>query len=316
MALDESNGIPATMLVGPTGYAGGNYGNGGFFGGDWAWILLLLLIGNGGWGMGGFGMGGMMWPMMMGGMGAGYGLDYLYPWLNNSQHISDGFRDHNLQTSIAGLQNSVTSGFGDVQLGIAGVNQAICQTGNGITAAVTGAQNAIAQQLYTNEIGSLNRSFAEQTANAQGFNTLGSQLANCCCENRLAAAENKYVLATEACATRTASAEQTRDIIDAQTRGTQAILDKLCALELDGVKGQLAQAQRENVALQNAVNMATMQASQTAQTAQILAGQAAEIDGVYNRLKNCPVGTYSVCNPNIYPGQNTSCGCSGNGFMN
>ena len=108
--------------------------------------------------------------------------------------------------------------------------------------------------------------------------------------------------------TRFADANNTRDIIESQTRGTQAILDKLCALELDGVKGQLAQAQRENVALQNAVNMATMQASQTAQTAQILAGQAAEIDGVYNRLKNCPVGTVPVYgNQPIFT--NTSCGC-------
>lgn len=320
MSLDENNGSNGFVMPVSPLYGGGYGNNGGFFGnGDLSWLILLLLCGwGGGFGMGGFGMGGMMWPMMMG-MGGGFGLDYLYPWLNNSQHISDGFRDQNLQTSIAGLQNSVTSGFGDVQLGIAGVNQAICQTGNGITAAVTGAQNALAQQLYTNEIGSLNRSFAEQTANAQGFNTLGSQLANCCCENRLAAAENKYVLATEACATRTASAEQTRDIIDAQTRGTQAILDKLCALELDGVKGQLAQAQRENVALQNAVNMATMQASQTAQTAQILAGQAAEIDGVYNRLKNCPVPSMPVYgNTPIFTcsGNNTGCGCSGNGFMN
>lgn len=311
MALDESNGSNGFVMPVSPLYGGGYGGNnGGFFGGDWAWILLLLLIGGGGWGMGGFG-GGMMWPMMMG-MGGGFGIDYLYPWLNNSQHISDGFRDQNLQTSISSLQNSVTSGFGDVQLGIAGVNQAICQTGNGITAAVTGAQNALAQQLYTNEIGSLNRSFAEQQANAAGFNGVQAQLAQCCCDNRLAAAENKYVLATEACATRTASAEQTRDIIDAQNRGTQAILDKLCALELDGVKGQLAAAQRENLSLQNAVNMATMQASQTAQTAQILAGQAAEIDGVYNRLKNCPVGTYNVCNPLTPPASNCGCGCSGN----
>jgi hypothetical protein len=88
------------------------------------------------------------------------------------------------------------------------------------------------------------------------------------------------------------------------------MLDKLCALELDGVKGQLAQAQRENVALQNAVNMATMQASQTAQTAQILAGQAAEVDGVYNRLKNCPVPSMPVYgNTPIFTCNNGGCGC-------
>jgi hypothetical protein len=59
--------------------------------------------------------------------------------------------------------------------------------------------------------------------------------------------------------------------------------------------------------------MATMQASQTAQTAQILAGQAAEIDGVYNRLKNCPVPTTPVYgNQPIFtcPQQvNSGCGC-------
>ena len=289
MAITDESGSNMVMPVAPMG----NYGNGnGFFGNDGWWIILLLLCFNGGWGNG-FG----------GGMDGG-----LYPWLNNSQNINGGFRDQMLNTTVQGIQNSITSGFGDVQLGIAGVNQNICQTGNGIVSSITGAQNAISSQMYSNEIASLNRSFAEQTANMQGFNSVNAGLADA-----------KYVEATEACATRTASAQNTRDIIDAQTRGTQAILDKLCALELDGVKAQLAQAQRENVGLQNQVNMATMQASQTAQTAQILAGQAAEIDGVYNRLKNCPVPCTPVYgNTPIFTcgGQNMGCGCGGNAFVN
>ena len=298
MALTDENGGGMVMPVAPLGYGGG-YGNqGGFgFGGDWAWILLLLVLGGGWGGFGGFGMGGAMMGMGM------IGMDYLYPWLNNSQNINDGFRDQQLSTQVNGIQNAVTSGFGDVQLGIAGVNQNICQTGNGITAAINAAQNATAQQLYSNEIASLNRSFAEQTANMQGFTGVQSSIA-----------DTKYTIATEECATRSASAMNTRDIIDSQNRGTQAILDKLCALELDGVKAQLAQAQRENVGLQNQVNMATMQASQVQQTAQILAGQAAEIDGVYNRLKNCPVPSMPVYgNTPIFTcsGNNGGCGCSG-----
>jgi len=248
-----------------------------------------------------------MWPMMMG-MGGGFGIDYLYPWLNNSQHISDGFRDQQLQTSINGLQNTVTSGFGDVQLGIAGVNQNICQTGNNIVSAVNGAQTAVTAQLYNNEIASLNRSFAEQTANQAGFNGVTAGLADA-----------KYVEATEACATRTQAAQNTRDIIDAQTRGTQAILDKLCALELDGVKGQLAAAQRENVGLQNQLNMAAFQKSQAEQNALFAQGMNNEVDALYNRLKNCPVNTVPVagntplfsCNPSF---NNGGCGCNGNGF--
>ena len=121
----------------------------------------------------------------------------------------------------------------------------------------------------------------------------------------------KYTVATENCADRTAAMQNTRDIIDAQTRGTQAILDKLCALELDGVKGQLAQAQRENVGLQNQLNMATMAASQAAQTAVFQQGLNDEVDALYNRLKNCPVGTTPVYGnqPIFTCGGNNGCGC-------
>lgn len=308
MSLTNENGSNLVMPVSPMG----GYGNGnGFFGGDWAWILLLLLIGGNGWGLGGFG-GGMMWPMMMGGMGGGFGLDYLYPWLNNSQHISDGFRDQNLQTSINGLQNSVTAGFGDVQ-------NALCQGFAGTTAAVTGAQNALAQQMYTNQIADLERSYAAQTANTAGLNAVQAQLAQCCCDNRAATADLKYTVATENCADRTAAAQNTRDIIDAQNRGTQAILDKLCALELDGVKGQLAAAQRENLGLQNQVNMAAFRESQANQNALFQQGMNAEVDALYNRLANCPVPTTPVYGrtPIFTCNNNNGCSCNGfNGFMN
>lgn len=52
MALtDEGSGNGFYMPVAPA--YGGGYGNGsGFFGGDWAWIILLLLIGGNGWGFG------------------------------------------------------------------------------------------------------------------------------------------------------------------------------------------------------------------------------------------------------------------------
>ena len=302
---DEGTGM--VMPVSPM-YGGNNNGFGSGFGGDGWWILLLLLFAGGGWGNG-FG----------GGFGGGLGYDF--PWLLNGQNginnnVSDGFRTAQLQDSvtsirdgISGLSTQLCGCCGDMQMslanGFAGVQQSLCNGFAGTTAAVTNAQNAITQQMYNNEIANLNRSFAEQTANTQGFTNVNSGIADL-----------RYTEATEACATRTASAQNTRDIIDAQTRGTQAILDKLCALELDNVKAQLAAAQRENVGLQNQVNMATMRESQTAQTAQILAGQAAEIDGVYNRLKNCPVPSMPVYgNTPIFTCNNGGCGC-GNGFAN
>lgn len=310
MALtDEGNGNGFYMPVAPA-YAGGNGGFGNGFGGDGWWLILLLLCGwgggfGGGWGMGGFGgAAGMM----------GFGIDF--PWLLNGQNginnnVNDGFRDAQLHDSVTSVRDGVSNlatqlcgCCGDMQMALAnstaGIQQSLCNGFAGTTAAITGAQNAISQQLNANELASLNRSFAEQTANMQGFNSVNASLADV-----------KYTEATEACATRTASATNTRDIIDSQTRGTQAILDKLCQLELDGIKGQLAAAQRENVALQNAVNMSAMRESQTAQTAQILAGQTAEVDALYNRLSNCPVPSTPVYGrqPIFTCGNNNGCGC-------
>ena len=289
MTTENGNGMFNMPVVPAYGYGGNGGGFGLGDGNGWWIILLLLLCGNGMWGgLGGFG--GMMWPMMMGGMGGGWGLDYLYPWLNNSQHISDGFRDQNLQTSINGMQNAVTAGFGDVQ-------NALCSGFAGVNAAVNGAQNAVAQQLYNNEIANLNRSFAEQTANAQGFNGVQAQLAQCCCDNRAATQDVKYTIAAEACNTRAANAQN-----------TQSILDKLCQLELDGYK-------RENDQLRSQLQFANMQASQVAQTAEIRQNGATQLNNLVAELRSCPIPAQPVygsqpiftCNQN--QNQN-SCGCN------
>lgn len=263
MLENNNSGIPATMLVGPTGYTGYNGSFGGGFGGDIGWLILVLLCCGGGFGWGG-------------GFGGGYGnmmLGYDFPWLMNGQqeisnHISGTARDQMLNDGITGIRANL----GDI-------STQLCGGFAGVNATINGAQNALAQQLYTNQISDLERSFAAQTATAQGFAGVQSGL----------------------CDIRYGNANNTRDIIEAQTRGTQAVLDKLCALELDGYK-------READNLRSELLYARGQASQVDQTARILAGQAAEIDGVYNRLKNCPVGTYNVCNPLTPAG---SCGCSG-----
>lgn len=285
MALTDDN----SMVMPVTPMYGGNGGFGNGFGGDGWWIVLLLLACNGGWGFGG-------------GFGGGYGnmmLGYDFPWLMNGQqnintNTNSGFRDAmlndgitSIRDGISGLSTQMCGGFGDVQ-------NALCNGFNGVTSAVNGAQNALAQQMYTNQIADLERSFAAQTASMQGMNALQAQLAQCCCDNRAATQDVKYTIATEACNTR-----------EANTANTQAILDKLCALELDGYK-------READNLRQQLNMAQLAASQTAQTAQILAGQTAEIDGVYNRLKNCPVPSMPVYgNTPIFTcnGNNAGCGC-------
>ena len=315
MALTDNSNSGFYMPVQPA--YGGGYGNGGgFFGGDWAWILLLLLIGGNGWGFGG-GFGGGMMPWMMGMNMGGFDMGYLYPWLNNSQHISDGFRDQQLNTQIGDLRSDVNRGFGDVQLGISGLGRQICETGNGITQAVNSGFSAAEIAANGRQMANMQQGFGIQTAIMQGFNAAQAQAADCCCKTQTGIADLRYTVASENCADRTQAMQNTRDIIDAQTRGTQAILDKLCALELDGVKNQLAQAQRENVGLQNQVNMAAFRESQANQNALFAQGMNAEVDALYNRLKNCPVNTVPVYgNQPVFTCAgpsfgNTGCGCGG-----
>lgn len=254
--MEETN---FTMPVQPA-YNGGGFG----MNGDWSWILLLVLLcGGGGWGFGGFGGGGMM---------------YEFPWLLNGQNMINantnaGFDHSATQSALGDLRTAMTSGFGDIQT-------ALCSGFAGTTAAVNGAQNAIAQQMYTNQLADMQQSFALQ-----------SQLANCCCENRAATQDLKYTLATEACATRANS-----------TANTQAILDKLCQLELDGYK-------RENDSLRSQLSDAKFAASQTAQNALIQQGLSNEVDALYTRLSNCPVPTTPVYGRTPIFTCNNGCGC-------
>ena len=284
MALtNESNGFSMNMPVAPAyGYGyGGSGGLGNMFGGDGWWILLLfILLGGGAWGNG---------------FGGGFGADGLYPWMNNSQNINSGFRDQALQTSLAGLQNSVTSGFGDVQTalcgGFAGVNAGIA---NGF------AQAEIANN--ARQIANMQQAFAAQTAMGQGFNGLQSQLAQCCCDNRMATADTKYALATEACATRTANAENTNALLNALNGGIQSIKDQLCSDKIEAKNDLIAQLRSE-------LMYARGQASQDVQTAAIQAGQRALANEVEQYVAPRPIPSYYVQNPNCC-GNYTACGAA------
>lgn len=289
--MEENSGNGMVMPVSPMGYSGNNDGF-GFGGAGFFWMLLLfLLVGGNGWGNG------------FGGGNYGNAMADSYPWFNQNNIINGGFRDQMIAGKIDTIGSNIVSGFGDVQ-------NSLCTGFAGVNASIANAQSGIAQQMYANQMADMERSFAAQTAATQNAFNLQSQLANCCCENRAATADLKYTVATENCADRTQSMQNTRDIIDAQTRGTQAILDKLCALELDGVRSDLAQAQRENVALQNQLNMANLAASQTAQTARILQGQTAEVDALYNRLSTCPVNTVPVYGSQPVFSCNGGCSCN------
>lgn len=310
MALSDE-GMGTTMLMQPA--YGAPYGNnGGFgFGGDFmSWILLVLLLGGG---FGGFGFGGGYGAMMGMGMMDGFGL---YPWLNNSEHISDGFRDQQLSNQVGNIQNSVTSGFGDVQnalcSGFGNVQNSLCAGFSGVNASINGAQNALTQQMYTNQISDLERSFAAQTANTQGLTALQAQLANCCCENRAATADLKYTVATENCQDRYEAAQNTQGIISAITAGIQSIKDDLCADRLEAER-------RENQNLRTQLSMAQLAASTVEQTAQLRASQATTANQLVAELRSCPIPSQPVYGnqpiftcPQTVATNNCGCGCGNN----
>lgn len=280
MALtDGENGM--VMPVTPM-YGGGNGGFGNGFGGDWGWIILLLLIaGNGGWGFGG-GFGGM------GGFAADGAM--LYPWMNQAEITSDGFRDQMLNNNVTSIRDGINAVQTQLCNGFAGVNATVS---NGFANAEQGANT-------------------RAMANMQQLFGLQSQFADCCCENRLANCQTQNIIQNEGNATRFADANNTRDLLTNQTANTQAILDKLCQLELDSKNTKIADLERQ-------LTMANLAASQTAQNAFIQQGFANEVDQLYDRLSNCPVPSMPVYGRTpifTCPSQNNGCGCGcgNNGF--
>lgn len=308
MALTNDNSMGFSMPVAPAyaGYGmpyGGGFGGGLFGGGDdWLGLLFLIALCNGGFG--GFGFGGG-WGGMMG-MGM-MGMDYLYPWLNNSQHISDGFRDQQLNTQISDARSDINRGFGDVQLGIAGINQNLCQTGNGITAAVNNGFSQAEIAANGRQIANMQQAFAAQQAMAQGFTGVELQLCQASGDNRLATANLGADIAREACATRTSNTQNTQVILNAINDGFRAMSDQRYQDKIDAKNDEIAQLRQENL-------YARGQASQIAQNTQI-------VDGIYNRLSSCPVGTTPVfgnqpiftCAQNV---AGSNCNCGGYGFAN
>lgn len=138
-----------------------------------------------------------------------------------------------------------------------------------------------------------------------GFNSLSSQLAQCCCDNRAAIGDLKYTISSEFCGLGNAMQSGFRDVIDAQNSGTRAILDFL-------VQDKISTLTAENQSLKFA-------ASQASQNAFITANQEAQTAELIRRLgRDCPVPAYVVPNPNCcygnpvgigYSGQSSGCGC-------
>ena len=288
--VDASNGSNGVAYPYPV--YGGGYGNSGF-GGDssWLWLIIILAL-FGGWGNGN------------GGFGNGFNNDYA--WLSNGQkeimnNTNDGFNSLHISNQIEGVRD-----------GVNGLTNQLCNSTASVTQAINSGFANAETSANARQIADMQQAFNSQIATMQGFNTLGSQFADCCCENRLATCQTQNIVQNEANTTRFADANNTRDIITNATSNTQAILDKLCQLELDEVKAQV-EAKNDKIAdLQRELSMADLRASQTAQNAFISQGFANEVDQLYNRLNNCPVPTTPVYGRTPIFTCNGGCNCGSN----
>lgn len=271
MSLTSSEMTPADIAA-VTGNGGCNDWGGN---GSW-WLIVLFLFcfmgGNGfGWGNGG---------------GA-------VPYAMNATTNADvqrGFDQSAVMSSLNALNASVTNGFSDVAVSqcnqTTGLLNSLYGIGNQINnnrfdtvSAITAAQNALNNTLLTNEM-------ARQ---------------QCCCDTKQAIADVKYTIATEACADRAAVNDALRDVITNQTANTQAILDKMCQQEIEAKNAEIAN-------LRTQLNMANLASSQTAQTAQILANNAAQTAALEQRLNPAPIPAYTVPNPNGCGVSSCACG--------
>lgn len=159
--VGNANGIDPNLLLAMNN-------NGGFGGNNWIWILFLWLIwgGYGGWGNNG-------------GFGGNNGAGFLSNQISNDagrellMNAIQGNRD-----SINSLANLLNTEVNTVQNGIFTLNNAITSVGTQVGMNGLQIQNAI------------------QAGNA----SIASQICQCCCENRLAIANQTNTLQAQAAA--------------------------------------------------------------------------------------------------------------------
>ena len=237
----------------------GNNGN-NWNDGSWLWFLIVVFAIFGGWGngFGGFG----------GGINGGVGSE-----------IQRGFDNQAVISKLDGLSNGLCDGFyamnNSMLTGFNGINTNIMQTGYGIQQAINA--DTVANMQNTNAIQS-------------SLNNMSAQNASCCCEIQRQIergfADTNYNMATQACETRQAIADSTRQVIDFLTQ------DKIATLTA------------ENNDLRRA-------ASQDRQNALLTTAMTAQTNQIINAVNPAPIPAYTVPNPNAYYGCgcNTGCNC-------
>lgn len=246
--------------------SGGEKNNGFMNDGAW-WIIILFLF-----------------AFMGGGIRGGFG-----GLTGNGSGVQDGYV---LASDMARVQQTITSGLCD---GFYNTAQLI----NGVN--MQNATNTAAiQQTMTGGFAGVNSGMMQQGYETRiGINSIGQQLQQCCCDNKMAIADLKYTVAQGNCATVNAISTAARDIIDSQNANYRALHDEIVANRIEDKNAQIQAQQQQIFALQ------------------LAASQAAQNNYLVDKLNpnRCPIPAYLTCNPNAplnySVSYNGGCGCAG-----
>lgn len=178
---------------------------------------------------GGFGRG-------FGGYGGTYGADIAPA---TAADLQRGFDTQGITNKLNGLENAFASLGYDQLAQMNGITNTVMQTGFGLQSSIDG-----------------------------GFNGLGRQLADCCCENRAAIAQVRYDMATQNC--------ELGHRIDAVG---DRIAGEITAYRMEQKNERIAELTQQ-------LNAANLAASQVAQNQYLV-----------NQLRPCPTPAYVVANP-------------------
>lgn len=256
--------------------SGDTRSNGGFGDGDNAWwVIILILV---------FGMNGNGW-----GRGNGNGGETTSTYTGfspcctpaTSQGMTDAFNFNQLDNGIRAIQNGICDGFYATANAINGVNSNLqnccCETQLGMERGFNGVGQNISNLGYQVQNGfcGVDKTIMQSDFHNQaGFNSIANQLSTCCCniERGQDSIKNALTMATN-------------NILVANDKNTDRIINYLTQTEIDSLRTELQSAQ--------------FQLSQLSQTSNIV-----------NQLMPVAKPAYLTCSPYASAfGINSGCSC-------
>lgn len=252
------------------------------FGGNNGWWLLIILFALFGWGGNGYGWGGNAGRVAESNTSVYEG----YVLGNDFSQLSRQLSDSTAMTErkLDGINNGICSLGYDQLAQMNGINSNIMSVGNAIQTQLADCccktqQNIKDTQYVVSNVGadisrSVERGFADSNYNlATQANGIQTAIANGFCQTNFNAQTN------------------TRDIVDSQNAGTQAILARIDALESSRKDEKIAELQAKNFDLR------------------LAASQQAQNNYLVDAIRPCPSPAYVVPNPfGCNCGYNNGCG--------